>query len=98
MIHFGIAGNAKINWRFKMNNVYEYGGKHFIPHSKIGKIDSICDIKLRADIELGFFDSDWAGRRVKFKYSYKDNFSFIITPINLKFRYNVLTQYYMTFL
>ena len=55
-----------------MNNVYEYGGKHFIPHSKIGKIDSICDIKLRSDIELGFFDSDWAGRRVKFKYSYKE--------------------------
>lgn len=58
--------------RNSMNKIYEYGGKHFVPHSKLGKVNSITDIKLRSDIALGFFDSDWAERIVKFKYSYKD--------------------------
>lgn len=55
-----------------MDKVYEYGGKHFIPHSKLGKVEHIADIKLRTDVELGFFDADYNGRKKKFDYSHKE--------------------------
>lgn len=53
-------------------HVYTYGGKHFIPHSKLGNVTSLCDIMLRSDLELGFFDRDYPGREMKHPYSYKE--------------------------
>lgn len=52
---------------------FEYGGMHFIPHSKLEKIYFLSDILLRSDFELGFHDYDYPekGRRSKFPYSHK---------------------------
>ncbi len=54
-----------------MKKIYEYGGKHFIPHSKLGKVNCLSNLLLRSDVELGFFDSDWGNRKIKYKYSHK---------------------------
>ncbi len=53
-----------------MAKVYEYGGKHFIPYSKVGKIKSISEIKLRSDFELGFCDQNFFNMEQKFCYSH----------------------------
>lgn len=50
--------------------MYEYGGKHFKPHSKLGKVKEIAELLLEADPELGFFDADYNGRKMKFQYNH----------------------------
>ena len=38
---------------------FEYGGMHFIPHSKLGKIGGLSELLLRSDFELGFYAYDF---------------------------------------
>lgn len=53
-----------------MRKAYEYGGFHFIPHSKLGVIYSLTDIILRSDPEMGFLDRDYPGIKSKYAYSH----------------------------
>lgn len=52
---------------------FEYGGMHFIPHSKLGNVNCLSELLLRSDFELGFHDYDYPekGHRSKFPYSHK---------------------------
>lgn len=53
---------------------YEYGGKHFVPHSKLEDGATIFNVNLRTDFELGFFDYDspHARHRMKFQYNHEN--------------------------
>ncbi len=56
------------------NKVYEYGGKHFVPHSKLAKFKELAILILRTDRELGFFDYDYPEHNLikKFPYSHAE--------------------------
>lgn len=53
---------------------YEYAGRHFIPHAKLGKVNELSELMLRSDRELGCFDFNYPehGFIQKYKYSHKD--------------------------
>ena len=53
---------------------YEYGGKHFVPFTTLDKTFDIPGIKLRSDLELGFFKKGSVAKHrvVKFDYSHEE--------------------------
>jgi len=48
---------------------YKYGGYHFEPCGKLEKVDDVSELVLVPDEELGFFDSDWGGRKRRHLYN-----------------------------
>lgn len=50
--------------------VHEYGGWHFEPHSKLGKVYRLSDVILETDREMGMFDYSRPEKGYISKYPY----------------------------